>query len=83
METQITLATTEQLKEAVREVMAEYTDQPGYLTAKQAGKYLGVSESFILKAKNDSLLECYQPVKGGIVRFTKQHLEDFMKRRGR
>ena len=42
---------------------------------------IGVSESFIIKAKKDGLLDYYQPIRGGIVRFTKKHLDDFMKRR--
>jgi len=78
---QITLATTEQVKQAVSEAMKEFREQPTYLTAKRAAVDLDVSESFVLKAKNDGLLQCYQPTKGGIVRFTRQHLQDFMRRR--
>jgi len=78
---QITLATTEQLKQAIREVLQEFHEQPAYLNARKAAKYLGVSESFILKAKNSGLLKCYQPTSNGTVRFTRQHLEDFMRRR--
>jgi len=76
----LSIATTDQVKQVLREVMKEFREQPTYLTAKRAAVDLDVSESFILKAKNDGLLECYQPTRGGIVRFTRQHLENFMKR---
>ena len=78
----VLLVTEKALSRIVKQAVNQAPNEvPDYLTSKQAGKMIGVSASFIIKAKKDGLLDYYQPIKGGIVRFTKKHLDDFMKRR--
>ena len=68
-------------EEAIEEVMKQKrSSEAAYLNTRQAASYLGVSESTVNTLTKKGLLGYYQPGgKGSIKRFTKQHLEDYMK----
>ena len=68
-------------EEAIEQAVdARKSIESHYLNSKQAARYLAVSESTIYTLTKKGLLGYFQP--GGkrhIKRFTKQHLEDYMK----
>ena len=76
---------SEKVAEIIRQVMAEKQPVlvPKYLNRKQAADYIGLSGSFVQQMKDQGRLEYYQPVSGGTVRYTVEHLDQFMVRRGR
>jgi len=72
-----------EIEKVMRRVLAEAKDQPepGYYNLKQAGTYLGLSPHCVQKWKDAGMLEHFQPVRNGTVRYSKLHLDNFMRRR--
>jgi len=73
----------EKIKAAIRMVLVEKQPVvvPEYLNRNAAAKYVDASPSFIQRMKEEGKLKYYQPISGGTVRYTAQHLDAFMKRR--
>lgn len=57
---------------------SQAADPPAWLTVKEAAAYLRVTERQIYRAYLSGALRSARPASGGIVRFRKQWLDDYV-----
>ena len=86
--TEIIVISKDELKDLIREVLSELnieskSSQNGWMNAMQAARYLGVSRSFLHKARKEGKIKGYQQVPGGIVRYSKKHCNDYIEQLGK
>lgn len=84
MEQELIILTPSQLKSVIKEVLDEYKHgvqpvQNKWMTATEAAKYMGVNRGYIHMLKREGLIECYNPIPGGIVRFSTDQCDAFIK----
>jgi len=84
MEQELVVITPERLKSLIREALDDYklNEAPvNWMNATKAAQYMGVSRAFLHLDRRKGLLECYNPIPGGIVRCSRNQCDALIKRR--